>query len=103
MHQNTINNNNATDSTTTTKRPQIMDPSLFFSPVPGNYQKENDNNARQSPLRKRAYAIDIALSDITNDNFRTDAECSLALAALTNHYQLDDRNLPLRTSNRRLS
>mmetsp|Transcript_12463 Transcript_12463/g.19208 ORF Transcript_12463/g.19208 Transcript_12463/m.19208 type:complete len:118 (-) Transcript_12463:100-453(-) len=86
------------------------DPSLFFSPVPGNYQTGNrnkknngkskkQNQSRQTPLRKRTHAIDIALDDITNHNFQTEDDMILTLATLTNYYQLDDREIHVCLSN----
>lgn len=81
----------------------IIDPSLFFSPVPGNYQqqqKEENNQTledvrRQNPLHHDA---DTALSDITNENLSTEEEITRKLEALTEYYQLDDRRLPVRSS-----
>lgn len=82
------------------------EPSLFFSPVPENYQignrnkktngtNKNQNLSRRTPLRKRTHAIDIALDDITNHNFQTEDDMILTLATLTNYYQLDDREIPV--------
>mmetsp|Transcript_22923 Transcript_22923/g.33834 ORF Transcript_22923/g.33834 Transcript_22923/m.33834 type:complete len:132 (+) Transcript_22923:6-401(+) len=86
ISNNTKSNDNMTNAKSTTTTTSIrkecilqhMNPSLFFSPVPGNYQQGSDNASASQPPLQRFTSRD--------------------LSSLIDHYQLDDRKLVVRNA-----